>query len=76
MATEPFFRRAGDTYLPNPICRGPWDPSSLHGRVVAGLLAHEIETKWLDPAFVPARLTVDLYRVPRFTPVTDRKSVV
>ena len=29
--------------VPTPVCAGPWDPNSLHGRVVAGLLAYEIE---------------------------------
>lgn len=67
MANEPFFQHEGDgRYRPNDICRGPWDPNSLHGRVVAGLLAHEIEQRHRDPAFQPARLTVDLYRMPPF----------
>ena len=63
MTNEPFFRVEGDGYIPTPACRGPWDPNSLHGRVVAGLLAFEIERKHGDPEFLPARLTVDLYRV-------------
>jgi hypothetical protein len=68
--SEPFFSRdEAGRFLPNDICRGPWDPESLHGRVVAGLLAHEVETTWLTPEFHPARFTVDLYRVPRFAPV-------
>ncbi len=66
MVNTAFFTRDGDSYLPTDICRGPWDPNSLHGRVVAGLLAFEIEQRWLDPAFHPARLTVDLYRLPKF----------
>jgi hypothetical protein len=70
MLAEPFFSRddAG-RYLPNDICRGPWDPNSLHGRVISGLLAHEIETRWGSPEFLIARLTVDMYRVARFAPV-------
>jgi hypothetical protein len=70
MLAEPFFSRddAG-RYLPNDICRGPWDPDSLHGRVISGLLAHEIETRWGSPEFLTARLTVDMYRVAKFAPV-------
>ena len=76
MANEPFFRRDGDQYQPTPACRGPWDPKSLHGRVVAGLLAFEIDRKHGDPDFHPARLTVDLYRLPDFSPVTVTTSAV
>src|SRR5579885_2086998 len=68
MKAEPFFRREGGLYHPNPVSRGPWSPTSLHARVVAGLLAAEIERAYGEPAFVPARLTIDLYRLPDFTP--------
>ncbi|MGH2608297.1 MAG: acyl-CoA thioesterase domain-containing protein, partial [Tepidiformaceae bacterium] len=70
MNNEPFFTHLGDNrYEPNDICRGPWDPNSLHGRVVAGLLAHEIEQAHGETDLHPARLTVDLYRMPPFAPV-------
>lgn len=74
---EPFFVADGPRrFLPNDVCRGPWDRDSLHGRVVAGLLAHEVETRHGDPAFQCARLTVDLYRVLPFAPVeVDSKLV-
>lgn len=69
MENEPFFTLDGDTYTPTPACRGPWDPKSLHGRVVIGLLGHAIERDYGDPDFVPARLTVDMYRLPGFDPI-------
>jgi len=70
MTSEPFFHLDSEgRFAPTDICRGPWDPNTLHGRVVAGLLAHEIETRWGDPAFHPARLTVDLFRMPPFAPL-------
>ena len=34
MANEPFFRIDGTHYVPTPAGRGPWDPNSLHGRVI------------------------------------------
>ena len=71
-----FFRPEGDAYLPQPNCRGPWDEGSLHGRVVAGLLAFAIETQHRDDAFMPARLTVDLYRLPDFSPMTVATRVI
>jgi hypothetical protein len=69
MANEPFFRIEGTHYVPTPAGRGPWDPNSLHGRVIVGLLGAEIERLHGDPAFIPARLTVDMYRLPDFSPV-------
>jgi hypothetical protein len=64
MTDEPFFRRDGDLYQPTPFSRGPWSPTSLHGRVVAGLLAHAIEAAHGEPEMIPARFTVDMYRLP------------
>ena len=70
MAYEAFFQADGEgRYQPNDVSRGPWDTNSLHGRVAAGLMAHEIEAKHGAPDFQPARLTVDLYRMPPFAPV-------
>ena len=64
MSNEPFFTRAGEAYQPTPFSRGPWSPTSLHGRVVAGLLAHVIEQRYGEPDFMPARFTIDMYRLP------------
>jgi hypothetical protein len=69
MTNEPFFTRDGARLIPNSCARGPWTPNSLHGRVVIGLLGSEIERRHGDPAYMPARLTVDLYRSPTLTPV-------
>jgi hypothetical protein len=67
MKAEPFFRREGGLHHPNPVSRGPWSPTSLHARVVAGLLAAEIERAYGEPEFMPARFTIDLYRLPDFS---------
>ena len=58
MPNEPFLKIEGDTYKPQPVSAGPWDPNSLHGRVVAGLLAHEIERQHGGEDLQPARLQV------------------
>ena len=68
MIAEPFFTRRGAGYQPGRVSRGPWSETSLHARVVMGLLAHEIERLHGDPAFTPARLTTDLYRLPDLSP--------
>ena len=65
MKNQPFFTKDRDTFIPNPIANGPWDPNSLHGRVVIGLLAFEIEARHGSDDFVPARLTVDMFRLPK-----------
>ncbi len=69
MTNEPFFRLDGDLFVPNPVSRGPWNAGSLHGRVVIGLLGREIERRHGDPDYMPARLTVDMYRLPDLSPV-------
>lgn len=69
MSNPPFFTREGDRYTPTPSSRGPWNPQSLHGRVVIGLLGHGLEAAHGEPDFTPARLTVDMYRLPGFDPV-------
>ena len=76
MTEEPFFVPSGDTYLPNPICRGPWDPKSLNGRVVAGLIGCVAEVRHGGEGWVPARMTVDMYRLPQFDPVTIESRVI
>lgn len=76
MTNEPFFKRQDDQYLPTPACRGPWNPQSLHGRVIVGLLGHVLEAEHGEPDFIPARLTVDMYRLPDFSPIEVTTRVV
>jgi acyl-Coa thioesterase superfamily protein/acyl-CoA thioesterase superfamily protein len=71
--SQPFFTSDRDVFLPTPASNGPWDPKSMHGRVVVGLLAHVIEQRHGGAEFVPARLTVDMFRLPNIlTPVEIR----
>lgn len=77
MSNEPFFRRQDDgRFIPTPACRGPWNPQSLHGRVIVGLLGHVLEVEHGDPDFIPARLTVDMYRLPDFSPIEVTTRVI
>src|SRR3546814_19599445 len=69
MLNEPFFTVDGTHYVPTAASRGPWNPNSLHGRIVVGLLGVEIERLHGSPDFMPARLTVDMYRLPDLSPV-------
>jgi hypothetical protein len=76
MKNEPFFTRSGDRFLPTPAGRSPWDPKFMHGRIVIGLLGQEIERRHGGPAYMPSRLTVDMYRLPDFSPVEVTTRIV
>src|SRR5690349_5209563 len=76
MSNEPYFRKQGNSFVATPVSRGPWSATMLHGRVIAGLLAFEIEQQHGDPEMMPARLTVDMYRAPDFSPVEITTKVV
>jgi hypothetical protein len=70
-APEPFFNRVGDTFAPTRMSNGFWGPKdNLHARVMIGLFAHVIEQQFGEPDLQPARLTVDLYRLPDLAPVS------
>src|SRR3954465_13645370 len=69
MPNEPFFTRDGERFVPTRAGVGPWDANSLHGRLIIGLLGAEIERQHRTPEYMPARLTVDMYRLPDLSPV-------
>ncbi|MEO6780574.1 MAG: acyl-CoA thioesterase domain-containing protein [Bradyrhizobium sp.] len=76
MTHQPFFTTDGDVFIPTPAANGPWDPTSLHGRVIIGLLASVIEQRHGGDDFVPARLTVDMFRLPGFAPIEVKTGLV
>src|ERR1700674_3596069 len=69
MTNQPFFTTDRDAFIPTDAARGPWDTNSLHGRVIIGLLAFVIEQRHGADQFVPARLTVDMFRLPNLAPI-------
>jgi len=66
---EAFFTTQGSAFVPSPEARGPWAPDMMHGRYLAGLLARSVEQEHGTDEFLPARLTVDLFRSPPMRPV-------
>src|SRR5258708_7032403 len=76
MTNQPFFTRDGDAFIPTSAANGPWDPKSLHGRVIVGLLAFVIEQRHGSDDFVPARLTVDMFRLPNLSPIQVKTKLV
>lgn len=65
-----YFIADGQDYLPQPEAVGPWAPDMLHGRLLGGLAARELETLVPSEGWRVARLTVDLFRPAGFDPVT------
>jgi hypothetical protein len=76
MNNQPFFTRDGDAFVPTEVANGPWDPQSLHGRVIIGLLAFAIEQRHGAADLVPARLTVDMFRLPKLVPIEIKTKLV
>src|SRR3984957_4699671 len=78
MTNQPFFTRdrVHDAFIPTPVANGTWDPNSLHGRVIIGLLAFAIETRHGSDDFVPARLTVDMFRLPGMAPIEVKTRLI
>lgn len=69
MTNEPFFRKQGGLFQPTRAGVGPWNADSLHGRLIVGLLGAEIERLHGSADYMPARLTVDMYKLPDLSPV-------
>ena len=69
MTNEPFFRKQNGLFQPTRAGVGPWNSDSLHGRLIVGLLGAEIERLHGSADYMPARLTVDMYRLPDLSPV-------
>jgi hypothetical protein len=81
MTDDAFFTFDGTAYHPQPMARGPWAADSLHGRVVIGLLGHELERTHGQGEvggadWMPARLTADMYRLPNFSPIATKITVI
>jgi hypothetical protein len=59
-----FYDCDGDSFVPTRLAHGYWQPDTLSGAAAASLLGHAIERDWLDPDWVPVRLSVDMLRMP------------
>ena len=56
------FTRRGDTWLPTRLALSPWSPDLIHGGPTGALIARAVEALKPDPAFLIARLTIDMFR--------------
>ncbi len=75
-AAEPYFTLDGDVFHPNDPSRGPWNRETLAGRAISGILGYAVEQRHGDDGFVPARLTVDMFRVAPYRPMEVTTRVV
>jgi hypothetical protein len=74
---EAFFAADGvATFVPRSHARSPWAADMLHGRLLAGLAARQLEADHLEPTMRVARLTVDMFRVVPLAPVAIWANVV
>lgn len=78
MTDEPahFVRQDHGDYLPTKYAQSHWGPDHLNGPAVVGLAAQALEAEYGDAAFLPARLTVDLFRAARGVPTSIKTSLV
>ena len=73
-ATEAFFVRDGDAFVPTPLAQGPWG-STVSGNRVGGILAWAVEQDTDHHELQPARFTVDLLRPTAMAPVQVQTAV-
>ncbi|KAA0112812.1 acyl-CoA thioesterase domain-containing protein [Mycolicibacterium sp. P9-22] len=78
MSARPFHftQTEHDTYAPSTYAQSHWGPDHLNGPALVGLVARALETSFGDPAFLPSRLTVDLFKAARGVPTITKLTLV
>ncbi len=71
-----FVQTEQDTFLPTAYAQSHWGPDHLNGPALVGLVARTLETAFGRPEFLPARLTVDLFKAARGVPTTAKLALV
>ncbi|MEU0496211.1 acyl-CoA thioesterase domain-containing protein [Mycobacterium sp. NPDC006124] len=71
-----FVQTSPDTFLPTTNARSRWGPDHLNGPALVGLAARTVEECFGLDEFMPARLTVDLFKAARGVPTTVRSRLV
>jgi hypothetical protein len=74
-AGEPIFERNGDLLVPSVRARSLWG-DVVNGRNLAGLVAWAAEGDHGDVDYLPARLTVDMFRAAPLVPMRVTTSVI
>ncbi|TGD88460.1 thioesterase family protein [Mycolicibacterium sp. CH28] len=78
MATRPahFISDPDGAFHPTENARSRWGEDMLNGPAVVGLAAWNLEQRFSADGFLPARLTVDLFKAARKVPTTVRSRLV
>ncbi|MGU3499291.1 acyl-CoA thioesterase domain-containing protein [Mycobacterium sp. C31M] len=78
MTERPFhFRQTEqDTFVPTAYAQSHWGPDHLNGPALVGLAGRALETEFGDPEFLPARLTVDLFKAARGVPTVAKLALI
>ncbi|HEX5144079.1 MAG TPA: acyl-CoA thioesterase domain-containing protein [Mycobacterium sp.] len=64
------FTATDDGFVPSQYAKSHWGPDHLNGPAVVGLAARALELQYGSAEFMPARLTVDLFKAARGVPTT------
>lgn len=65
-----YFEATARGFEPLPFAASAWSPTMINGPAVCGLMARALEQQHCSPGFMPARLTVDLFRPTLAKPLT------
>jgi len=78
MVTRPahFIPDGDGTFQPTEFARSRWGDNMLNGPAVVGLAAQVLEHEYRAPGFLPARLTVDLFKAARRVPTRTRVRLI
>jgi hypothetical protein len=71
-----FFESDDTRFIPTSAGRGYWMKDTLSGAAAAALLGHVIERDFLDPEWIPVRLSIDMLRMPPKAPLTVATEVL
>ncbi|MGU3652674.1 acyl-CoA thioesterase domain-containing protein [Mycolicibacterium sp. A43C] len=71
-----FSRRDHEAFVPTRYAQSHWGDDHLNGPALVGLAAGCLETQFGDPDFLPARLTVDLFKAARGVPTVVKLAMV
>lgn len=78
MSARPFHftQTEQGTFVPSTYAQSHWGADHLNGPALVGLVARALETEFGDPEFLPARLTVDLFKAARGLPTHATSALV
>ncbi len=74
--SDAYFTPDSGRFEPEGNAKSWWVPGMIHGRLLAGLMARELEAGYGDPEFQFGRLTVDMFRNAPFEPVEVTTEVI